>query len=71
MELTAEARAFIAQAGYSPAFGARPVKRYLQKHVETGLAAMLIRGDLSDGQRVRVDAGEEGLAFQVEEPVLL
>ena len=71
LELTAEARAFIAQAGYSPAFGARPVKRYLQKHVETGLAAMLIRGDLSDGQRVRVDAGEEGLAFQVEEPVLL
>ena len=43
-ELTEEARAFIARASYSPSYGARPVKRYLQKHVETELAAMLIRG---------------------------
>ena len=51
LELTAEAKAFIARASYSPSYGARPVKRYLQKHVETELAAMLIRGALSDGQK--------------------
>ena len=71
LDLTDGARQYIAQAGYSPAFGARPVKRYLQKHVETELAAMLIRGQLSDGQRVRIDGAPEGLVFQVEEPVLL
>ena len=63
--LTDAARAFIARAGYDSAYGARPVKRYLQKHVETELAAMLIRGEVSDGQRVTVDSAGEGLSFSV------
>ncbi len=62
-ELTEEARAFIARASYSPSYGARPVKRYLQKHVETELAAMLIRGTLSDGQRVVIGSDGEKLSF--------
>ena len=57
--------AFIAREGYSPAFGARPVKRYLQKHVETALAAMLIRGEVSDDQTVTVDSDGEKLSFTV------
>ena len=65
MELTEEARRSIAQASYSPAYGARPVKRYLQKHVETELAAMLIRGELSDGQRVLIDSSGTNLNFSV------
>ena len=65
LELTDEARAFIARASYTPAFGARPVKRYLQKHVETELAAMLIRSQLSDGQRVVVGSGGDSLTFRV------
>ncbi len=64
-ELTEEARRFIAHAGYSPSYGARPVKRYLQKHVETELAAMLIRGTLSDGQRVTIGSDGEKLSFAV------
>ncbi|MBQ5598970.1 MAG: ATP-dependent chaperone ClpB [Lachnospiraceae bacterium] len=48
IELTEEAKAFIVENGYDPVYGARPLKRYLQKHVET-LAAKLI---LSDGVRV-------------------
>ena len=64
LELTEEARAFIARASYSPSYGARPVKRYLQKNVETGLAAMLIRGELSDGQRVRIGCDGANLNFQ-------
>ena len=63
--LTDAAVAFIARAAYDPAFGARPVKRYLQKHVETELAAMLIRGAVSDGQSVTVDADGEKLNFSV------
>ena len=66
LELTDEARAFIARESYSPAFGARPVKRYLQKHLETELAAMLIRGQLSDGQLVRIGYGDGRLSFQTE-----
>ena len=64
VELTEEAKGFIARASYSPSFGARPVKRYLQKYVETELAAMLIRGTLSDGQRVRVGCSGEQLIFE-------
>jgi len=64
--LTDAAVAFIARRAYDPAFGARPVKRYLQKHVETELASMLIRGTVSDGQSVTVDAADDGLAFAVE-----
>ena len=64
LELTEEAKSFIARASYSPSFGARPVKRYLQKYVETELAAMLIRGTLSDGQRVRVGCSGEQLIFE-------
>ena len=66
LELTAEAKAFIARASYSPSYGARPVKRYLQKHVETELAAMLIRGALSDGQKAVIGADGEQLTFTVE-----
>jgi len=66
LELTDAAKSFIARSSYTPSFGARPVKRYLQKHVETELAAMLIRGALSDGQGVRIDSGGEKLTFEVK-----
>jgi len=66
LELTGEARSYIAAASYSPSYGARPVKRYLQKYVETELASMLIRGTLSDGQRVAVGCNGEKLTFTVE-----
>ncbi|MDE6879861.1 MAG: AAA family ATPase, partial [Oscillospiraceae bacterium] len=66
LKLAEEAKRFIARASYSPAYGARPVKRYLQKYVETELAAMLIRGQLSDGQTVLIGSGGEALTFQVE-----
>ena len=66
LELTAEAKAFIARASYSPSYGARPVKRYLQKHVETELAAMLIRGALSDGQKAVIGSNGQELTFIVK-----
>ncbi len=67
LELTEEAKAFIAKASYSPSYGARPVKRYLQKYVETELAAMLIRGTLSDGQKAVIGSDGEKLIFTVQD----
>ena len=68
MTLTDAAKAFIAQASYDPAYGARPVKRYLQKNLETELAEMLIRGTLSDGQHVTIDSDGNKLTFTVDQP---
>ena len=66
--LTDAAKDFIAKASYTPAYGARPVKRYLQKNVETELASMLIRGEVSDGQQVTIDSDGEKLTLSVVLP---
>ena len=67
VELTLAARKWLAKQGYDPAFGARPLKRALQKHVESPLSVKMLRGDFSDGDKVRVDASEEnGLEFNQE-----
>lgn len=60
------ARTSIAKEAYDPQYGARPVKRYLQKHVETEIASMIIRGELTDGGTVTITATPdgEGLLFQ-------
>ena len=57
--ITEEAKKFIANEAYDPQYGARPVKRYLQKHVETEIASMIIRGDLVDGGTVTIDSDGE------------
>ncbi len=55
LELTNAARTYIAEAAYDPAYGARPLKRYLQHELETPLARAVIRGDIRDGDHIRVD----------------
>ena len=67
LTLTDAAKRRIADEAYEPAYGARPVKRYLQKHIETQLAEMIIRGDVYDGTGVTVDADENGLTFHTEQ----
>ena len=61
--ITDAAKKFIANEAYDPQYGARPVKRYLQKHVETEIASMIIRGDLIDGGTVTIDSDGEKLIF--------
>ncbi len=56
----------IAEDSYSPSFGARPVKRYLQKHLETEIASLIIAGKLYDDQEVVVDSDGEKLIFEVK-----
>ncbi len=61
IELTDAARELIIDSAYEPQFGARPLKRYMQRHVETLLARALISGEVTEGQVVTVDAEEDKL----------
>jgi len=64
VELTEAARAWLAREGFDPQFGARPLRRALQKHIESPLSVELLRGDFERGDLVVVDAGEDGLTFE-------
>ncbi len=55
IRLTPEAGAFVAEEAYDPAYGARPLKRYIQKHVETLAAKLILAGDVSAGDMIEVD----------------
>jgi ATP-dependent Clp protease ATP-binding subunit ClpB len=63
IELTDEARRFLSQAGYDPSFGARPLKRAIQNHLENPLGRLLIKGEIKDGDRVRVEVTDKHLSF--------
>jgi ATP-dependent Clp protease ATP-binding subunit ClpB len=60
LDLTDRARAALVRSGYDPQYGARPLKRAIQKKVETPLGRLLIQGAVKDGQTVKVDADDHG-----------
>jgi len=64
LEFTPAARDFLAERGYDPVYGARPLKRVIQNEVETALARKLIAGEIRDGERVVVDLGRSGLTLE-------
>jgi ATP-dependent Clp protease ATP-binding subunit ClpB len=66
--LTEAARTLIAEHGYDPVFGARPLRRYIQREIETRIARALLAGEILDGARVTIDAGAEGLELRAEGP---
>jgi ATP-dependent Clp protease ATP-binding subunit ClpB len=61
--LTDAAKAFIADTAYDPVFGARPLRRFLQSHLETPLAKALIGGQVNDGQTVTADVKDDEIVF--------
>ncbi|MDH5451872.1 MAG: ATP-dependent chaperone ClpB, partial [Paracoccaceae bacterium] len=61
LDLDAAAKQWLADEGYDPVFGARPLKRVMQRHLQDPLAEMLLAGDVKDGDTVHVSAGAEGL----------
>jgi ATP-dependent Clp protease ATP-binding subunit ClpB len=61
LELTDGARAWLGRVGYDPVYGARPLKRAVQRYLQDPLADMLLRGDIPDGTVVEVDEGDGGL----------
>ena len=64
LELTDDAKHVIAEAGWDPAYGARPLKRAIQRLIENPLALRLLEGDFGDGDTIRVDAQHGDLVFQ-------
>ncbi|MFN4195827.1 MAG: hypothetical protein ACK4HM_08385, partial [Thermosynechococcus sp.] len=65
LSLTEKAIDFLAEVGYDPVYGARPLKRAIQKQLETPIAKALLRGDFFDGDTILVDVGEnERLSFR-------
>ncbi|MEL6885730.1 MAG: ATP-dependent chaperone ClpB [Pseudomonadota bacterium] len=61
LDLDEGARKWLADEGYDPVFGARPLKRVIQHALQNPLAEMLLAGDLADGDTIRVSAGSDGL----------
>jgi len=69
VQLTEPARAWLAREGFDPAFGARPLRRALQKHVESPLSVQMLRGEFKSGDIVTVDWQEgQGLVFRRDAP---
>jgi ATP-dependent Clp protease ATP-binding subunit ClpB len=66
LELTDAAKEALAEAGWDPAYGARPLKRVIQREVQDRLAEAILSGDVTDGQTVLVDAGDAGLMLVPE-----
>jgi ATP-dependent Clp protease ATP-binding subunit ClpA len=65
LELTDAARAVLVKHGYDPAFGARPLKRTLQREVENPLALKVLSGEIGEGDTVLVDAQDGEISFEV------
>jgi ATP-dependent Clp protease ATP-binding subunit ClpB len=64
LELTDEAKQLVADAGWDPAYGARPLKRAIQRMIENPLAIRLLEGDFAEGDTVRVDVKDGELVFE-------
>jgi len=61
LELTDGARAWLGRVGYDPVYGARPLKRAVQRHLQDPLADLILKGEVRDGQTVQVEEGEGAL----------
>jgi len=68
LEVSEEARAFIAREGYDPVYGARPLRRFISREVETRVARALIAGEIVDGTRVVVDLRDGQLVVTHDAP---
>ena len=70
LTVTEPARGWLARVGYDPAFGARPLRRLIQREIGDRLAVLLLGGDVQDGQNVTVDINDsfDGLVISVDKP---
>ena len=65
LELTDAARAWLGRVGYDPVYGARPLKRAVQKYLQDPLADLILKGEVRDGSTIRVDEGDGALRIAV------
>ena len=68
LSLDAKGRDWLAAKGWNPAYGARPLKRVIQRYVQDPLAEMILTGDVRDGATVKISAGKDGLTFNGTRP---
>jgi ATP-dependent Clp protease ATP-binding subunit ClpB len=66
LELDEAAQAWLADAGYDPVYGARPLKRVIQRSLQNPLAGLILEGKIADGDTVHVGAGPDGLIINGE-----
>ena len=71
IELTEEARNYIVEGGYDPMYGARPLKRYLQKNVETLAAKLILAGNVGRGDIILIDVVDGKLEARVKGQLVL
>ncbi|MFC1982849.1 AAA family ATPase, partial [Chloroflexota bacterium] len=63
IELTEKAKSWLTREGYDPTFGARPLRRVIERYVENPLSTQLLKGELKEGDTIKVDLGKDGLTF--------
>ncbi|MGB2853538.1 MAG: ATP-dependent Clp protease ATP-binding subunit, partial [Dehalococcoidia bacterium] len=66
VELTEEAKVQLAKEGFDPVFGARPLRRTIQRQVENPLSKRILQGVFKEGDHVQVDAGSDGFTFTTD-----
>jgi ATP-dependent Clp protease ATP-binding subunit ClpB len=69
LSLDSKARDWLANKGWDPAYGARPLKRVIQRNVQDPLAEMILAGEVRDGSQVKISAGKGGLTFNGKRPL--
>ncbi len=70
LHVTEAAREYLAEVGYDPAFGARPLKRAIQRELQDPLALRILNGDFKPGDSIQVERGQNGLTFTAAVPVV-
>ena len=68
LEVSPTPRRYIADQGFDPVYGARPLRRFIAREVETKIARALLAGDVRDGAVIRVDDTGAGLAISYQNP---
>ena len=63
IELTDKAKKYLAEKGFDPVYGARPLKRVIQKELQDQLAEEILAGKIADGSNLKVDKKADGLSF--------
>jgi ATP-dependent Clp protease ATP-binding subunit ClpC len=66
LELTEATKSWLVKQGYDPVYGARPLRRAVERYIENPLSAKILQGEFSDGDTVLVDVGEDGLTFTLK-----
>jgi ATP-dependent Clp protease ATP-binding subunit ClpC len=69
VELTEDAKSWLAREGYDPIYGARPLRRAIERYVENPLSSKLLRGEFGEGDKVIVDRSDKGLTFKTKKAV--